>query len=99
MGALGIYWVIGIGIDGMDCATDELLSIGRLLWFAALSAFCLSLCNECLQLVLKVGYFDVMDLVLNTLGGFVGALISVGVRKVVRWLVRQISPLAGAGSR
>lgn len=48
-----------------------------------LAAFGLSLCIECLQLVLHVGFFEVTDLVMNTLGGFVGALISVGVRKGV----------------
>ena len=58
-------------------------SIGRRLGIVTLIAFSLSLGIELLQLVLKVGYFEVMDLVLNTLGGFVGALMSVGVRKVV----------------
>ena len=64
-------------------ASLKRFSIGRRLGFAALTAFSLSLCIELLQLILKVGYFEVMDLVLNTLGGFVGALISGGVRKVV----------------
>ena len=62
-------------------ASLKRFSIGRRLGVAALNAFGLSLCIELLQLILKVGYFEVMDLVLNTLGGFVGALISVGVRK------------------
>ncbi len=64
-------------------ASLKRFSIGRRLGVAALTAFGLSLCIELLQLILKVGYFEVMDLVLNTLGGFVGALMSVGVRKVV----------------
>lgn len=64
-------------------ASLKRFSIWRRLGFAALTAFSLSLCIECLQLVLKVGYFELMDLVLNTLGGFVGALISAGLRKVV----------------
>ena len=64
-------------------ASLKRLSIGRRLGVAALTAFSLSLCIELLQLVLKVGYFEVMDLVLNTLGGYVGALISVGLRKMV----------------
>ena len=59
-------------------ASLKRFSIGRRLGVAALTAFGLSLCIELLQLVLKVGYFEVMDLVLNTVGGFVGALISVG---------------------
>lgn len=64
-------------------ASLKRLSIGCRLGFAVLTAFSLSLCIELLQLVLKVGYFEVMDLVLNTIGGFVGALMSVGLRKVV----------------
>lgn len=64
-------------------ASLKRFSIGRRLGVAALTAFGLSLSIELLQLVLKVGYFEVMDLVLNTLGGFVGALISVGLRKMV----------------
>ena len=51
--------------------------------WVVLAAFGLSLCIECLQLLLKVGFFEVTDLVLNTVGVLVGALISVGVRKVV----------------
>ena len=64
-------------------STTTRFGIGRRLGVAALTAFSLSLCIECLQLVLKVGFFEVTDLVMNTLGGFVGALMSVGVRKVV----------------
>ena len=37
-----------------------------------LAAFGLSLCIECLQLVLKVGFFEVADLVMNTVGGVIG---------------------------
>lgn len=48
-----------------------------------LIAFGLSLCIESLQLLLHVGFFELTDLVMNTVGGFVGALISAGVRKVV----------------
>ena len=64
-------------------ASLKRFGFGRRLVIAALTAFGLSLCIELFQLVLKVGFFEVMDLVLNTLGGFVGALISVGLRKVV----------------
>lgn len=53
--------------------------IGRV----ALAAFVLSLCIESLQLIFRLGVFEITDLVLNTLGGFVGALMSAGVRKVV----------------
>ncbi len=44
-------------------ASLKRFSIGRWLGFVTLAAFCLSLCIECIQLVLKGGYFEVMDLV------------------------------------
>ncbi len=49
----------------------------------ALAAFGLSLCIESLQLIFRLGVFEITDLVLNTLGGVVGALMSAGLRKVV----------------
>lgn len=45
-----------------------------------IDTFLLSLCIETLQLVTKVGVFDVDDLILNTLGGLVGCLLYKGVR-------------------
>ena len=44
--------------------------------FAILATFGLSLCIECLQLILHVGYFELTDLVLNTVGGGIGAGVS-----------------------
>jgi glycopeptide antibiotics resistance protein len=44
-------------------------------FFTALFSFELSLCVELLQLVFKLGCFDVDDLLLNTLGGMLGYLI------------------------
>ena len=42
-------------------------------WFQATGyTFLFSLCVELLQLVAKVGVFDVDDLILNTLGGLIG---------------------------
>lgn len=64
-------------------ASAKRFSAGRRLGLATLAGFGLSLCIECLQLVLRVGFFELTDLVMNTLGAFVGALISAGVRKVV----------------
>ena len=48
-----------------------------------MAGFGLSLYIVCLQLLLRVGIFELTDLVMNTVGAFVGALISAGVRKVV----------------
>lgn len=47
------------------------------IWIVTLCSFVLSLCIEGLQVILKVGVFEVTDLVLNTIGGAVGAWISV----------------------
>lgn len=50
----------------------------------ALAAFGLSLCIECLQLVLHVGFFEVIDLVLNTMGGVIGAGLSLLISRLFR---------------
>ena len=65
-------------------ASLKRLSIVRRLGLVTLTAFSLSLLIECLQLVLKVGYFEVMDMVLNTVGGFVGTGVSLLLRKFLR---------------
>ena len=44
--------------------------------------FLLSLCIECVQLVTRVGSFDVDDLVLNTLGGAIGFIAYRIVQKI-----------------
>ena len=48
-----------------------------------LAGFGPSLTIESLQLLLHVGFFELTDLVMNTVGAFVGALVLAGVRKVV----------------
>lgn len=65
-------------------ASLKRFSIGRRLGIVTLTAFSFSLCIELLQLVLKVGYFEVMDMVLNTVGGFVGTGVSLLLRKFLR---------------
>ena len=42
----------------------------RKFWFTALASFELSLSVECIQLITKTGCFDVDDIFLNTIGGF-----------------------------
>lgn len=45
----------------------------RVRWYQAVGYTCLfSVCVECLQLVAKVGVFDVDDILLNTIGGLIG---------------------------
>lgn len=57
----------------------------RRFWLATLAGFGLSLCIESLQLVLKVGFFEVMDLVMNTVGGLIGTGIAVFGRQLCEW--------------
>ena len=64
-------------------STTKRFSARRQIGRVALAAFGLSLCIESLQLIFRLGVCEITDLVLNTLGGFIGALMSVGVRKVV----------------
>lgn len=59
------------------------LSAWRRLGYATLASFGLSLCIECLQLFLRVGFFELTDLVLNTAGGFIGAGLALLGRKVL----------------
>ena len=64
-------------------ASAKRFSAGRRLGFATLAGCGLSLCIECLQLVLRVGFFELTDLVMNTLGAFVGAGVAVVIRSLL----------------
>ena len=57
----------------------------RSLWRIALLTFDFSFAVEVIQLVGKVGSFDVDDLMLNTLGGILGYLLFV----VLNWIRRK----------
>lgn len=59
------------------------LSPKRSLGFVALTAFVLSLCIESLQWILRVGLFEITDMVLNTLGAIAGSALSLGLRALV----------------
>lgn len=56
----------------------------RKVWFTVFYSFELSLLVELLQLVTKVGSFDVDDLILNTVGGLVGFLIYLLGKRILR---------------
>lgn len=64
-------------------ASTQRFRAGRQILYVTLAGLGLSLCIECLQLVLRVGFFEVTDLVMNTLGGGVGAEVAVIGRKVL----------------
>ena len=53
-------------------------------WYVTVRSLLLSLLIESIQLVTKVGVFDVDDIILNTAGGIVGFLIYQLARKIVR---------------
>lgn len=56
------------------------LSTWRRLGYVTLAGFGLSLTIECLQLILRVGIFELTDLVMNTMGAFVGAGVALLAR-------------------
>ena len=56
------------------------LSVWRRLGYVTLAGFGLSLIIECLQMILRVGIFELTDLVMNTMGAFVGAGIALLAR-------------------
>lgn len=71
-------------------STTKRIRPWRRLESVTMVSFCLSLCTECLQLILHVGFFELKDLVLNTVGGFIGAGLSLLVRAVcARGAVRR----------
>lgn len=58
-------------------ASARRLTGWRCLKYVALTAFGLSLCIEMLQLLFRVGIFELTDLVLNTAGAILGAALPV----------------------
>lgn len=53
------------------------------------ASFLLSLFIETVQLVFKIGVFDVDDLIMNTLGGILGYFVYLGTRKIYRFFFRR----------
>lgn len=58
----------------------------RRIGYTVLPAFVLSLSIESLQLIFHIGVFEITDLVLNTMGGFIGAGVAVVFRRFLRSL-------------
>lgn len=54
--------------------------------FIAIAGFTLSMCVEVIQLIAKVGSFDVDDLILNTVGAVIGYILFTICNRVRRWL-------------
>ena len=60
--------------------TNQII-IKRRIKYTVLGGFGLSLLIECLQLFLKVGFFEFTDLFLNTIGTIVGASLSLIIHR------------------
>ena len=65
-------------------STTKRFSVWHRIGYVTLAAFGLSLCIECLQLILRVGLFELTDLVMHTVGAFLGAGLALLGRKVLR---------------
>lgn len=57
--------------------------------FASILGFLFSFCVESIQLVTKVGCFDVDDLMLNTLGVMIGYMIYFFSKKIIGFMSRH----------
>lgn len=58
-------------------------------FFITFSGFALSLCVESIQLVTKLGCFDVDDLVMNTLGAALGYILFAAIHLIYRTKKRR----------
>ena len=86
---LAVFIPFGFFLSEFLASTKRFGAWRRIL-LSTLAALGLSLCIEVLQLVLKVGYFEVTDLVMNTMGGFLGAGASALLRSVQQ--LKQVRP-------
>ena len=68
----------------------------RHFWLTGLLGFSVSLFAECLQLVWKVGSFDVDDLFLNTAGALIGYLLFAICDGIRRWYYEKKISISSA---
>ena len=68
-------------------------------WKVSLLGFMFSLCVETIQLITKVGCFDVDDLILNTLGAMIGCGAFLICNKFRRWKYGRSIIIILSGSR
>lgn len=61
----------------------------RNIFLTGILGFALSLSVECIQLICKVGCFDVDDLILNTVGAVAGYMIFAISNRIRRWLYEK----------
>ena len=75
-----VFVPFGLFLSELLSSTRRLRA-GRQIGYVTLAGLGLSLGIECLQLALGVGYFELTDLVMNTLGAFGGGSLAVMVRR------------------
>ena len=63
--------------------SSKRFGVWHLIGKVGLAAFGLSLFIECLQLILHVGFSELTDLVLNTMGAIIGTTFALSCRKVI----------------
>lgn len=64
--------------------------VGRTFWYVMLSVVSFTVIIEIIQLFSRVGTFDVDDILLNTIGGFIGYLLF-KILQFIWWLIRKVS--------
>ena len=78
-----VFIPFGFALSEFLCST-RFIRAKRCLGIVSLAGFALSLTRECFEWLFKVGMFEITDMVLNTLGAFLGATISLAVRELFR---------------
>ena len=61
-------------------------SLKKILWQSGKIAFCFSISIEMLQLLLRLGTFQLSDIFYNTVGGMIGGLMYYAVMKAKKRL-------------
>ena len=69
-------------------ASTKRFSAGRRFGLVVLAGFGLSLYIECIQLVFRVGFFELTDLGLNTAGAVIGAVLSLVIHGIIEFFAK-----------
>lgn len=81
-----VYVPLGVILSEFYSSTRR-ISFGYQIKCVSLVSFGLSLCIECLQLLLQVGVFELTDLVMNTIGSIIGMSIALILRNLLSYLL------------
>lgn len=82
---INVLAFVPIGFLMTGCLfAEKRMNFRRIIGIVSLIVFLLSLSIESLQWILRVGLFELTDIVLNTLGAIVGSAIAIGLSVVTR---------------